>query len=180
MQEGLCANIINPSVIIGAGFWDSGSCKLFKNAIKGQKHYPQGGSGFVDVRDVARIAIALMESNISGERYILNAQNYSYKELFSMVSVSLGKDPPAKKANPLKVAALWRMDSLLSKLFIPTPFFTKNIIRTSKQTYFYINKKIKKDLNFEFIPVSESIKETASVFLECQKLNIDYGTIPIN
>ncbi|MDC0230440.1 NAD-dependent epimerase/dehydratase family protein [Aureispira] len=180
VQEGLNANIINPSVIIGAGHWNSGSCRLFKNAINGLKYYPQGGSGFVDVRDVARIAIALMESNISGERYILNAQNCSYKDFFSMASLALGKAPPLQKENPLMIATLWRLDWLLSKLFMPTPFFTKNIVKTSKRTSCYINKKIKRDLNYEFISVSESIKEIAAVFLNSQKLNMDYGTLTIN
>ncbi|MCH2022270.1 MAG: NAD-dependent epimerase/dehydratase family protein [Saprospiraceae bacterium] len=180
IQEGLNANILNPAIIIGAGFWNSGACKIFKNIINGLNYYPQGGHGFVDVRDVARIALVLMESNISGERYILNAQNYSYKEFFSMASLALGKVPPEKKENPFIMAIFYQFDRLLSKLLIPTPFFTKNTIKTSRKTYCYINKKIKRDLNVEFISVPESIKETADVFLDCHKLKTAYGTMSID
>ena len=69
-QEGIPVIIVNPGVIIGPGFWESGSGKLFPTAAKGYKYAPPGGSGFVAVEDVVNMMVQLMESNISNERYI--------------------------------------------------------------------------------------------------------------
>src|SRR5690606_6511664 len=37
-QEGLAVVIVNPGVIIGPGFWDSGTGLLFQNGFKARKH----------------------------------------------------------------------------------------------------------------------------------------------
>ncbi len=179
IQEGLHAVIVNPSVILGAGFWDSGSCKLFEKMWKGLKYYPQGGTGFVDVRDVAKVSLALMESDISGERYILNSENCSFRDFFTTAAIALKKTPPAKKANRFLIAVLWRLDWLSSKLFKTNPLLTKETIRTSKETYYYNNKKIINDLNFTFIPVNECINDTAKVFLESKISKHHFGILPL-
>jgi len=64
MAEGLDVVVVNPSVIVGSGYWEKGSSALFKTIGKGMKYYPAGGTGFVDVRDVARASIGLMNSDI--------------------------------------------------------------------------------------------------------------------
>jgi len=91
MQEGLKIAILNPSVIIGAGNWKQGSCQLIQKVAKGLQFYPKGSTGFVDVRDVARAAILLMESDISGERYILNGANWSYQKFFTQTALALNQ-----------------------------------------------------------------------------------------
>jgi dihydroflavonol-4-reductase len=179
MQEGLHAVIVNPSVILGAGFWDSGSCKLFEKMWKGLKYYPQGGTGFVDVRDVAKASVALMESDISGERYILNSENCTFRHFFATTALALKKAPPARKANPLLIAILWRLDWLSSKLFKTNPLLTKETIRTSRETYYYSNNKIINDLNFTFNPVDDCINETAKVFLKSKTSNQHFGILPL-
>ncbi|MBK7440418.1 MAG: NAD-dependent epimerase/dehydratase family protein [Bacteroidetes bacterium] len=55
MAEGLNAVIVNPSIIVGAGNWDSGSCKLFTTIYNGFKYYTNGVTGYVDVRDVLNL-----------------------------------------------------------------------------------------------------------------------------
>ena len=63
-EEGLNVVIVNPSLIIGAGNWQQSSSNMFSKAYKGIKFYTDGENGFVDVRDVASVAIKLMESKI--------------------------------------------------------------------------------------------------------------------
>src|ERR1017187_8953899 len=62
--EGLEAAIVNPSIILGGNDWESGSMALFKSAYDEFKYYTEGVSGFVDVADVARVMILLMNSKI--------------------------------------------------------------------------------------------------------------------
>ena len=85
-SEGLSGFIINPSLIIGPGDTNS----LFSNMIKKLKNttifYPKGGTGFVDVRDVANILIKLEELKPKNERYIVNGANLSFKDFVEIFS----------------------------------------------------------------------------------------------
>jgi dihydroflavonol-4-reductase len=179
MQEGLKMAIVNPSVILGAGYWDQGSCKLLEKVWKGFKHYPEGSTGFVDVRDVARTSIALMESDISGERYILNSENWSFQKYFATTAKALGKPAPFKKAAAWMVNLLWRLEWLRSKLFRTEPVLTRETARTSLSSYYYQNEKVIRDLNVEFIPIQQSIEESSNVFLANKKAEQHYGILPL-
>jgi len=79
IHEGLNATIINPSTILGSGFWEKGTGQLFTQVMQGLKFYPQGTTGFVDVRDVARLMIIMMESETLSERVLANGDNLSSK-----------------------------------------------------------------------------------------------------
>ena len=68
-QEDVDVVIVNPGVILGAGFWDSGSGKLFDQVYKGFNYYTEGVTGFVSVQDVVKSMILLMKSNIKNERF---------------------------------------------------------------------------------------------------------------
>lgn len=179
MQEGLKIGIVNPSVIIGGGYWDQGSCQLIQRVAKGFQYYPQGSTGFVDVRDVARAAIELMESDISGERYILNSINWSYQKFFSSIAHALNQNPPTKKAAPWMVDILWRLEWLRSKLLGTTPVLTCETARTSQSIYYYNSEKITTDLGFEFIPIEQTIKETATAFTKSQERKQRFGLMTL-
>ncbi len=58
-QEGLNAVIVNPSVIIGPGFWNEGSGKMFNMIHKGFNFYTQGSIGAIDVNDVVATIVIL-------------------------------------------------------------------------------------------------------------------------
>src|SRR5882757_4792125 len=81
--EGLPAVIVNPSTILGYGDWNTSSCAIFKNIYREFPWYSNGINGFVDVVDVANAVVALLESNITGQRYILNGDNWSFRQLFN-------------------------------------------------------------------------------------------------
>ena len=109
IQEGLNAVIVNPSVILGPGFWNSGSGSLFTKAAQGIKYFTLGVTGFVDVRDVVDAMVRLMESDINSERFIINSENLSYKDLFDRVAVAMNVAKPKWNAtkNMLKMALLF-------------------------------------------------------------------------
>jgi nucleoside-diphosphate-sugar epimerase len=54
-ESGLNAVILNPGIILGPGQWKKGSSQLFVKAWQGINYYPYGGTGYVDVRDVAEV-----------------------------------------------------------------------------------------------------------------------------
>ena len=53
---------LNPGIVLGPGQWGKGSSQLFVKAWEGLNVYPFGGTGYVDVRDVAEIVGLMMEN----------------------------------------------------------------------------------------------------------------------
>ncbi|MFK7799417.1 MAG: SDR family NAD(P)-dependent oxidoreductase [Aureispira sp.] len=178
-EEGLTVAIINPSTIIGAGYWQEGSCRIVKEAARGLRYYPTGSTGFVDVRDVARAAIALMESAIEGERYIVNGDNRSYKNFFSILSKELGTTAPQWTAPNWMLKTLSTLDWLRSKLSNSAPILTREILNNVQSTYYYNNEKIIADLQFEFTPLDLCLQETAKIYQESQAKHPSYGVLDL-
>ncbi|PLX17265.1 MAG: NAD-dependent epimerase [Marinilabiliales bacterium] len=161
VQEGLNAVIVNPSVIIGPGFWNSGSGALFKKASLGMKYYTTGSTGFVDVRDVVECMIELMENEITNERFIINSENLNYKELFTKISEAIGVKAPIKEAtkNILQIAGVF--DSIANKIGLKKKEITRDVIKASISKSMYTNYKIKNTLGKTFISIDKSIEDTA-------------------
>lgn len=164
IQEGLNAVIVNPSVIIGPGFWNSGSGSLFSKAAKGMKYFTNGTTGFVDVLDVVGSMINLMNSEVSSERYVLNSENISYKILFDLIAESMNVAKPKREAtlNILKVVSF--LDSIASSLGLKKQEITKDVVRSSVSESRYSSEKIKNELGMEFIPIESSINRIAGLF----------------
>jgi nucleoside-diphosphate-sugar epimerase len=118
------------------------------------------------VRDVARIMHLLMNSDITGERFIVSAENLSYKEFFAIIAAELGKKPPIYKVTPwMGNAAV--VGDYFRALFTFTPRqITREALRIASLTTRYSNEKIKKALNFEFTPVRETVRLMSEVYLK--------------
>lgn len=164
--EGLNTILVNPSIIIGPGVWHKGSAKLFETVWNGLSFYTEGINGFVDVRDVARIMYLLMESNIKNERFLINAENLPYKTVLCAIADNLGVRRPRYLASPFLSEVAWRAAKAKSFFSRKTPMITRDSAMTAQKKYFYDNKKITDTLNYNFISVKRSIKDTAAFFLK--------------
>ena len=176
MAEGLNVCIVNPSVILGLGSWFRGSGSLFPMIDKGQRFYTDGITGYVDVHDVVKIMIMLMDNEIFGERFILNSENLSYKEIFQMIASELGKEPPGIKAGRYLTSMAWRVQSLLSFFSGHPPLLTRELARASQNRKAYSSEKLVKILGLKFIPIAESIQEICKVYME--KKNRPQNNLP--
>lgn len=159
IAEGLSAVIVNPSLIIGPDAGIKGSGELFEAVRKGLKFYTEGVAGFVDVQDVAKCMIALMESDISAERYIISAENRNYKELTTEIAGCFGVAPPTTYAKPWMMETGWRLASFASIFTGKPPFLDKIAAQAASQVRNFDNSKIKQAIGFEFRPVSETVSE---------------------
>lgn len=159
--EGLQAVIVNPSVILGVADWNNGSTKIFKTAFEEFPWFSEGVGGFVDVKDVAKAMILLMNSEITNERFILNADNLSYKTIFTEIANCFGKKPPYKKVTPLVASLVWRTEALKSYFTGKEPLLNKETAHKALSKVYFDNTKIKKALSeFLFRPIKETIKDT--------------------
>jgi dihydroflavonol-4-reductase len=159
VAEGVDAVIVNPSMIIGANAGVKGSGELFEKIRTGLKFYTSGSAGFVDVEDVAKCMIALMDSDISGGRYIISAENCNYKQLTAEIAHGFNLKPPAILAKPWMMELAWRGAKVLAFITRKDPVLDKVAAQASTQTRDFDNTKIKAVVNIEFKPISKSIKE---------------------
>lgn len=170
IAEGLEAVMVNPTMILGDGDWNTGSSQMFKSVYNEFPWYADGITGFVDVRDVAKAMIALMESPISGERFIISAEDRSFKDVFSLMAKAFGKKPPNKKVTPLIAQLVWRIEKIKSIFSGKDPLVTKETAKTALARVYFDNSKLKKFLpNFTYTPLDETIIHTCNVLQ--QKLN---------
>jgi len=165
IAEGLNAVMVNPSVIIGPGDWNKGSSQLIQTVSKGLKFYTKGSNGYVDVRDVSRAMILLMESDIYAERFILSSEDWSYKKLFDSIAHALEVKPPPFFAGAFLSGISWRVLKLGSLITGKNPIVTKETAHTANSFYAYSSEKIKTKLGFNFIPLKQSIEDTCRLFL---------------
>jgi dihydroflavonol-4-reductase len=168
--EGLDAVMVNPVIILGAGNWNEGSSKIFKSAYEEFPWYTEGTGGFVDVRDVAKAMIALMNSSITAQRFILCAENRSYRDLFILIAKAFGKKPPYKKVTPLLSKMVWRFEAIKSYFTGKEPLITKETAATALAKVNFDNSKLKKFLpDFTYLKIEDSISDTCTVLQ--QKIN---------
>lgn len=163
-QEGLDAVIVNPGVIIGPGFFQSGSGSLFTQVHKGLNHYPIGITGYIGIHDVVDIMQQLMKKNIKNERYILVAENLSFKNLFTMIAIALDKNPPQKKVSRKLLNVIRILQWLGKSIFGTKQFIFKSSVHSAFEISHYDNTKIKTTLDYKFASIEETINETATLF----------------
>ena len=166
MAEGLEAVIVNPSIIIGPGDWNKSSSYLFSAVWRGMKFYTNGVTGYVDVRDVIRAMITLMEGEFSGERYTVSAENLSYRKVLEMIAGSLDKPPPRIRATPFLISIAWRLSWLVSRFSSRKRSITRETVRSSTRKALFSNEKIRQAIGMNFMPISQSVKDTSRHFLQ--------------
>jgi dihydroflavonol-4-reductase len=119
ISEGLNAVILNPSTILGFGDWTTGSCAIFKNIQKGISWFTPGINGFVDVEDVAKATMQILESEITEQRFIVNGHTWPFKKLQETIAENFGK----KKTHPCcqSIFAGHSLENRKNKIFINRP-----------------------------------------------------------
>lgn len=164
IEEGLQAVIVNPSIILGPGEINSGSTRLIKTVANGLRFYTAGRNGFVDVRDVVSAMMMLMESDITGERFIVSSENLYYRELFGYIAAALNKAEPSYKAGKWMSEIYWRLEFLKSKLSGVKPLVTRETARTANNHYVYSGEKLCSRLDFVYMPINESIRDACNYY----------------
>ena len=163
IEEGLDAVIVNPSIILGPGFWDRGSSLLFSVIYRGLKFYTSGVTGYVSVEDVSAAMIAIMRSHYSAERFILSSENISYREILEMIAESLGKKRPSVNANPFLTDLLLGLSNIKA-FFGGRRLITRETVEASRRRVYFSNEKFSTAFNAEFMPVKPVIQNIGELF----------------
>lgn len=166
IAEGLHAVMVNPCVVIGPGPAGRSSMTIVERMRKGSRFYPLGSNAVVDARDVATAIIRLMDEGATpdqspgiGERHLLIGENISYRDLFSTIARSAGKQVPTTAIAPWTMELAWRFERLRT-LFGGRPLVTKASARTASRQRLYDGSKARKVLSMEFRKAEEAVANT--------------------
>lgn len=166
IAEGLDAVIINPSVILAPGDWSKGSPSFFPLLEKGMKFYSHATNGYVGVKDVCKIMMQLMDSKISGERFIVNTENLTYLEVFNMIAKSIGAKYPSIEAKAWMLNLGWRLAKISALFSGKTPQFTKSTAKSFIHSHKYSSEKLEEAIDFEFTAMQKVIGDIGKIYLD--------------
>ncbi|MDD3078774.1 MAG: NAD-dependent epimerase/dehydratase family protein [Paludibacter sp.] len=166
IEKGLNAVIVNPGVILGFSGTVSGSSELFVRVKKGLPFYTKGITGYVNVRDVVRAMILLMNSEVSAERFLLVAENCSNREIINTIATGFGKIKPVFGLNRPVLMFVATVAGLLGRTFKFRPAIDKSIARTATGRTYYDGSKIKTAINFDYSSIEEGIADTCRFILK--------------
>lgn len=162
--EGLNVIVINPSVILGVGCWGQSSTQLIIRCYKGLPFYTEGITGYVDVRDVTSCMIKLMNENRFGQRYILNSENSSFKEVTQQLQINFNKPISKIKAGKFLLNAALLGGTIRRLITGKKPAITRSMVQSAQNKSYYDNSKVCKELNYNFISVKESLDFVSNLY----------------
>ena len=165
MGEGLQGAIVNPSTILGYGDWNTSSCAIFKTVYNEFPYYTNGINGFVYVEDVAKATVQLLESDITFERFIVNSNNWSFRQLFNSIADGFNKRHPNRNATPFLAAIAWRVEKLKSQVSGNRPLLSKESARIAQsKTYFDNSKLIRYFPDFSYTSLEEAVQKSCDAY----------------
>lgn len=171
IAEGLNAQFVNPSIIIGPTHnWEEGTGKMFTIVNRGLRFYNPGASGFVGVKDVAKAIVAVIHNTelAAGEHFLLNAENLSFQTLFGMIAKALDKKPPGIKLPKFPTMIVATISEWISLLSGTPPIVARESMKSGFLSRKFDGSKIK-SLGIAYQPISEVVEEAADEFKRREK-----------
>lgn len=167
VQGGLDAVIVNPGVVLGARDLNRISGSIVIEVARGLiRFYLPGGLNYVAVEDVVAGHIGAAEHGRTGERYILGAENLTYREAIDTIVDVVGA------GKPLFSFPLWAIEpaavavSLARQLFGNRIPINANQVRLSGLRIFVSPEKAIQELGMPQTPFRIAVERTYRWFKE--------------
>lgn len=158
VAEGLKTSIVNPCLIIGPGNWHRSSLTILKEASKGMRFYPTGANAIVDARDVSNIVLKLLDSEESGEKYLVIGHNMSFKNLFAAIGKPFNKPAPHRKLNKTFAKLLAFCIENTYRIFRKRSPVSIESMQAAYKNLEYTNEKVSNRFNYEFYSVEDTME----------------------
>jgi dihydroflavonol-4-reductase len=167
-KKGLKASVIYPSGIIGKNDYRKSELGTLLIKIKKNKlpFCIRGGYSFVDVMDVCKAIIKIIDDNIWCDSFIISGE---YISIIDLIKVTQELTNRKKKIIPLpKFMAYASIPFFMmsSKIKKEKPLFTACSLKTLETNSKFNTNKMKTILGIEPKPIKQSIQETLDFFKE--------------
>lgn len=167
------AVVINPSFVVGPVDPKPSSGFILLAVASGMVvGYPEGGTNFVDVRDVAEGARLGLEKGRAGERYILSGENLTYRQFLTMAAEELSVRPPSVLI-PRKLAfSAARLGDALGPRFPKAfGFVNSHVVGTMFDVAYVSCEKARAELGYRPRPVREAVRDACKWFRETGRIS---------
>jgi dihydroflavonol-4-reductase len=160
--------ILNPTTPIGAG--DAKPTPTGRIIVdflnKKFPAYVDTGLNLVDVDEVARMHVVVLERGTPGERYILGGENLTLKQILDRMSTITGLPSPTMKV-PHSVAMAFAFfdETITGKLRGKEPRATVEAVRMGKKMMFASSVKAEHELGFRVLPVYNAMRAAIDWFV---------------
>jgi dihydroflavonol-4-reductase len=159
--------ILNPSLLLGAGDERLSSTKVVLDFMaKRLPTMPSGGLSFVDARDAANAFVNALDKGRHGERYLLGAANWTFKEFFGRLERLTGVSAPVIKV-PKKIAVAGAnfIDSIYKNFNKSAPFEASEV-EMGEYFWYFDSTKAEEELNFTTRDPQETLNDTVKYLRE--------------
>lgn len=163
LYEGLNGVILNPSVIIGCNAQKSSSSKIIEALAKKNKYFSSGITGYVGVKDVARAATEILDTDITLERLIVSNENLSYEQLMTKCANILGFTPPTKKVSDTLIKTVLNCVKLIEKMKFNAKY-SSSMLECLVSKKYYDGSAITKCSNFTYSSLDEQLEESLNIY----------------
>ncbi|NTW68260.1 MAG: NAD-dependent epimerase/dehydratase family protein [Chlorobiaceae bacterium] len=164
VAEGLDVVMVNPGVVIGVDSSNpaslSSSNEVLRLIYQGRIPIsPSGGTGFVDVRDVADSHIAAWQQGKTGERYLVVGHNLLFRELFDRIGSIAGNSVGPVMILPELFGFMAGFGGEIWSILTNSPsFISLESIRISSRSLSYNNSRSVQELNLRYRELSETLQ----------------------
>jgi nucleoside-diphosphate-sugar epimerase len=165
IYQGLNAIILNPSIIIGPGDWDSGSPSIIKQIDKGLPFYTNAYNGYTSVYHVTDAIYSALKGTEEGKRYIVSSDNLSYKDLIYTICNTLKRKAPGKLIKRWLFKPITFIGEVFNRIGIRNKF-NKQLEKSIFNSYFYNGTLITKELDFRYSDLKKDITTIVNIYLD--------------
>lgn len=159
--NGLDLTCVNPSVVLGPGDMYGSSTVIFLSFVKGKyPGYIRGGSGYIDVRDVADGHLAAFEKGQPGQRYILSAENLTNAEFTGMGSRLAGTKKPPRIPYPIGYLGAMFNEWVVSRFDPSRADFNRKTVKVGAAYWFASNAKSINELDMSYRSIEDAARDT--------------------
>jgi dihydroflavonol-4-reductase len=160
--------ILNPTTPIGPGdAKPTPTGRIIVDFLNKQfPAYVDTGLNLVDVDEVARMHVAVLNRGTPGERYILGGENLTLKQILDRMSAITGLPSPTMKVpHAVAMAFAFFDQNITGKLRGKEPRATVEAVRMGKKMMFASSAKAEHELGFQILPVYNAMRSAIEWFV---------------
>ncbi|MBI2345440.1 MAG: SDR family oxidoreductase [Deltaproteobacteria bacterium] len=156
IDRGLDAVIVNPGTVYGPG--DRRRISFIRGLMS--NFTARGGIAVVDIDDVIEGLIRAWRTGKTGERYVLTAENRTYREIGQTFARLIGRRGPRYVLPGGIVRALAVLSDVWSRVTRRPPTLTPSMARLANVRAFFSNAKARRELGMTFRPFAATAERT--------------------
>lgn len=167
-RNGQHVMILNPTTPIGPGDWKpTPTGRIIVDFLNRRfPAYVDTGLNLVDVDEVARMHVEVLERGRPGERYILGGENLTLKQILDRMSAITGLPSPKQKVPHSVAMGFAFFDEMITgRLLGKEPRATVEAVRMGKKMMFASSQKAEAELGFKILPIYNALRGAIEWFV---------------